>query len=439
LILGMKYCKLAILSAAAALLVGCGAASGMKDPDHGPPIPRAPWAQQINHVVIIVQENRSFDNLFNGYPGADTVSIGKTKNGQTIPLQVYPLEGTGDLDHGHKGFQIDYDGGLMDGWDGEGWAHNLMPPNAPYSYVPQTETVPLWTMAQQYVLSDRMFESVTGPSYPNHQYLIAGQSAFAIGNPTSPEPWGCDSLPGTTVDVLDKSGNEVTGPFPCFDYPTLADNLLARGKLFRYYTGHMTGGWNGYDAISHIRYNPTLWAKPYFRFPSATILKDIPANIRFAEVTWVVPANANSDHSGSGFNTGPAWVASVVNAIGNSKYWNTTVIFVVWDDWGGWYDHVSPPQLDNMGLGFRVPLLVISPYAKTGYISHNQHEFGSILKFTEETFGLPSLGNTDARADDLVDCFDFTQTPRAFVPIPGAMSPARALSIDLNDHSPLDY
>ena len=127
--------------------------------------------------------------------------------------------------------------------------------------------------------------------------------------------------------------------------------------------------------------------------------------------------------------SGPDWVASVVNAIGESPYWNSTAIFIVWDDWGGWYDHVQPQQFDNYyELGFRVPLVVVSPYAKRGYVSKVQHEFGSILAFSEETFGIPkgSLGTTDVRADDLSDCFDFTQRPRTFTPIP-KRSPPRLL------------
>jgi phospholipase C len=104
----------------------------------------------------------------------------------------------------------------------------------------------------------------------------------------------------------------------------------------------------------------------------------------------------------------------VVNAIGNSQYWNDTAIFITLDDWGGWYDHVKPPQYNAYELGFRVPLIVVSPYARPGYVSHVQHEFGSILKFIEGTFALGSLGYTDARADDLSDCFDFTQAPLTF-------------------------
>lgn len=110
-------------------------------------------------------------------------------------------------------------------------------------------------------------------------------------------------------------------------------------------------------------------------------------------------------------------MASVVNAIGKSSYWDSTAIIILWDDWGGFYDHVSPPQLDYEGLGFRVPMIIVSPYAKKGYVAHTQYEFGSILKFVETTFGLPSLGTTDVRAHNITDAFNFSQKPRPFVTI----------------------
>jgi phospholipase C len=147
--------------------------------------------------------------------------------------------------------------------------------------------------------------------------------------------------------------------------------------------------------------------------PETTILTDV-AEGRLPQVSWVIPDLKNSDHATSRSDTGPSWVAAVVNAIGESAYWNSTAIFVLWDDWGGWYDDAAPPQLDFTGLGLRVPCIVISPYAKAHHVAHTQYEFGSILKFIERTYGLPSLGYTDARAADMSDAFDFSLPPRAF-------------------------
>jgi phospholipase C len=138
-----------------------------------------------------------------------------------------------------------------------------------------------------------------------------------------------------------------------------------------------------------------------------------------------MPTCSESDHATCTPAVGPSWVASIVNAIGQSKYWDSTAILITWDEWGGWYDHVAPVRYNKYELGFRVPLIVVSPYAKAGYISHYRHEFGSALHFIESTFGLGSLNTTDARSDTLSDMFNYTQTPIPFQPIPApTLSPA---------------
>jgi phospholipase C len=150
------------------------------------------------------------------------------------------------------------------------------------------------------------------------------------------------------------------------------------------------------------------------------VLTDI-ASGNLAAVSWVIPNGQSSDHAGGNNSAGPSWVASVVNAIGNSPYWSNTAIFIAWDDWGGWYDHVAPPIKNSYEYGFRVPLIVVSPYAKAAYVSHVTHHFGSILKYVEETFSLSSLGYADADADDFSDCFDYNQTPLTFHTIAAPM------------------
>jgi phospholipase C len=162
--------------------------------------------------------------------------------------------------------------------------------------------------------------------------------------------------------------------------------------------------------------------------PSEQIITDV-ANGTLADVTWVGPNWKTSDHPGNNSALGPQWVASVVDAIGGSKFWDSTAIFITWDDWGGMYDPVAPPQLDRMGLGFRVPLIVVSPYAKKGYVSHFRDEFASILRFTQQAYGLPSLGQTDLRADNLADCFDFTQKPLPFKMIGRRLSPSQLAAL----------
>ena len=392
----------------------------------GPSGPNADLASAspIKHVIVVVQENRSFDNLFNGFPGADTATTGTLHDGTTVPLAPVRLEAGQDVGHFHYSFDLAYDDGKMDGFDLEqGYAlvngtYGVVPiaPSYPYAYVPRSETQPYFNLAAQYTLGDRMFASNSGPSFTSHQYLIAGQSADADEVP-SLSPWGCDAPAGSLVPQLGSDGRDTTGVFPCFDYPTIGDLMDAANRSWRAYAPLLTTPAGGtfateFDAIKHIRYGAD-WANVVS--PETTIFSDLSGGT-LPDLSYVTPTFADSDHALGHSSSGPSWVTSIVNAVGASKYWNDTAILVTWDDWGGWYDHVAPPQLDGMGLGFRVPLLVISPYARHGYVSHVQHEFGSILHFAESTFGLPTLGAADARADDLRDCFDFTQTPRPFAP-----------------------
>ena len=383
----------------------------------------------IRHVVVIIQENRSVDNLFNGFPGADTVTEGMSHNGP-VTLKPVDLDYPADVDHQHKAWLRDYDDGKMDGFD----TTHTMPhqdPDFPYAYVPRDQVQPYWQMAQDYTFGDRMFQSNTGPSFPAHLYLVSGESEFTANNPnhleTTEYAWGCDSPVNARVSVIDADGDEQPGPWPCLNFPTLADTALSQGVTWRYYApglGSLGSIWSAFDAIRHIRYSPE-WGNVIS--PETQVLDDARIG-NLPDITWVVPSAQNSDHPFPPKKTesdiavrsiyGPEWVASVVNAIGNGPLWQSTAIFVVWDDWGGWYDHVAPPQLDRMGLGFRVPFIVISPYAKRHYVSHVQHEFGSIVKFAEVTFRLPSLHTTDERADALRDCFDFGQRPKKFETIP---------------------
>jgi phospholipase C len=413
----MRHVRLAALIAASLSITACNGGGGSSNNALPAVVPNAAFPNSpIKHVVVIIQENRSFENLFHGFPGADTVNWGPDSTGKIMTLQPFPLEGGTELGHSHVNFSAAYNNGLMNGFDKVGvWGivnrtyTELQPrTEVPFSYVPQSEIQPYWTLAQKYTIADRMFQSNSGPSFPAHQYLIAGQSANADEVPTV-GPWGCDAPPGTTVSLIGPAGIDVAGPFPCFDYATLGDELDHAGISWNYYAPALssTGGlFSAYDAIKHIRYDSD-WTNDVIS-PETQVLTDI-ANGKLASVVWVVPSFPNSDHPLARSNTGPDWVASVVNSIGASPFWSSTAIFILWDDWGGWFDHVAPPSLDAMGLGFRVPLIVVSPYAKHGYVSHQQHEFGSILKFIEDNFGLPTLGQADARADNLLDCFDFTQ------------------------------
>ena len=172
--------------------------------------------------------------------------------------------------------------------------------------------------------------------------------------------------------------------------------------------------WSGYQAVKHVIDGPD-WKNVIT--PQSRFLKDVKGGTLGA-FTWITPSCPDSDHPSCGGGFGPSWVASVVNAVGESKFWDSTAIFVQWDDWGGFYDPVPPPFEDYDGNGFRVPLVVISPYAKQNYVSHVHYETASVLRYAEDLFGLAQLSAADTRAKSPAkDCFDFNQNPRKFVPI----------------------
>ena len=429
---------------------------------------------QIKHIVIVFQENRTPDNLFHDpvliANGADIASTGLDSSGNTITLAPTSLGIDYDLSHAHSAFVAMYDGGKMDGADkipitcSKG-ATGCPPANAQFLYVQASDVGPYFQMAEQYTFGDRMFQTNEGPSFPAHQFIISGTSAptappaatsnmfvadNAGGVPNAGGNTGCTSPPAEFVYLIDPSGNESSTIYPCTEHPALTDELDAKGISWRYYSPSAGSLWTSPNAILHI-------CGPNAAPPNATactssdwvnnvvlddtrILSDI-VNGNLAQVSWVIPNGVNSDHAGSTTTVGgPSWVASIVNAIGNSQYWADTAIVVTWDDWGGWYDHVPPPKVISDGTswgsgyvyGFRVPLVVVSPYAKAGYISHVDHDFGSVLNLIEKTFGLASLGYADAYADDLSDCFDFNQKPIAFKTINAPLDAAHFL----NDRSP---
>jgi phospholipase C len=364
----------------------------------------------IRHVVFIIQENRSFDDLFQGYPGADTQAWGYDSKGRKIKLHPIGLQAHYDIDHSSAAFFAAYDGGKMDGFDLES-VNGTYGRDPTYGFVPPDESKPYFEIARQYVLADRMFTSNIDESFVSHQYAIAGQSQSAVDLPS--QGWGCDSRGRDWVLTLTEKRGYGKKESPCFDYQTLADELDAAGLGWRYYAEAPTYVWSAFQAVAHIR-NGGDWSNVE---DDSAIFSDISSGTLGA-VTWVTPTCANSDHSGCEGKTGPDWVASIVNAVGQSPFWKSSAIFVIWDEWGGWYDHVPPPYVDYDGLGFRVPLLVVSPYAKRGYVSHVQYEHGSILRFIEDQFGLEPLAASDLRANSpQADCFDFSRPPRPFRPI----------------------
>jgi phospholipase C len=387
--------------AATAMLAGCGAPASpigtpgtMPQSARGVPLSRltASARGKITHIVFIIQEQRSFDNLFCGYAGSDEAKC--SPRSKEIPLEANcTLSGTfQDFERARKTGDFSHEKTDCPGYT-----------RPEYRTVPAVETKPYRAIAASYVLGDRMFDSTGNPTFESHQFDIAAQADNAIDQPFGRTlPDGC---------VYRAKVRQFKGPPrpACESYKTLADELTAAGLTWAYYAaGHSEPTWDafgwirGYSAGTH---------------PPTQFLTDV-ANGHLSAVTWVTPELSDSDLSGSRSATGPAWVASLVNAVGESQFWDSTAIFVTWSGYGGWADHVRPPLMDREGLGFRVPLLVISPYAKQSYISHVQYETASLLRFAEDVYGLEPLTKADNRArSPAMDCFNFSQQARPFVPI----------------------
>ncbi|MBV9719474.1 MAG: hypothetical protein JOZ77_09140 [Candidatus Eremiobacteraeota bacterium] len=386
----------------------------------------------ISHVVFVVQENRSFNNLFMGFPGATTATYGYDENGRKIELKPRNLATKWDVGHGSAAFFAACDGQgklpgtdcKLDGWDQEGMSPSG-PPNQPYSYVPRGQIAPYWTMAEQYALADEMFASNLDGSFIAHQYLVAAYASHAVDFPDG--PWGCEGGKTDTVTTLLKDRTLGGRIQACFGNPTIASEADAAGVSWRFYAGAVDGDgglWSSYQADKKI-YDGPDWTANVINPPSR-FLTDV-GNGQLAAVTWIAPLNATSDHPGSNAHDGPAWVASVVNAVGTSPFWKSTAIFIMWDDWGGMFDPVAPVYEDYDGLGFRVPLIVVSPYAKQGSVTHTQYETASVLRFIEDNFGLSQLAASDKRANDPATdpaVFDYLQAPRKFKKIAGAKTAA---------------
>ncbi|MBV9333715.1 MAG: hypothetical protein JO146_06885 [Candidatus Eremiobacteraeota bacterium] len=421
---------------AAVAISGCASSQSLPYMQNGAPLRTLSQsgAGKIKHIVYIVQENRSFDNLFQGYPGADTQSWGYDSKGNKVTLKPVSLSTQYVIDHSASAMFTACDGkGSLPGTDcrNDGFDQEQSfggPKSYPeYVYVPHKDSKPYFDMANQWVVADRMFQSHLDESYVSHQYIIAAQAASSVDLPYG--QWGCSG--GSYDEVPTITKQRTIGKYirPCYDYQTLGDELDKAHLSWRFYAssfGSRSSGdgsyWSSYQAVRHIYYGPD-WKKDVIS-PNWKFITDVRKG-KLANFTWIVPVCDDSDHVNCPGGYGPSWVAALVNTIGKSKFWDSTAVFVQWDDWGGLYDHVPPPFEDYDGLGFRVPLLVISPYAKQNYVSHVQYETASVLRFAEDLWGLGQMAAADTRANSPApDCFDFTQNPRPFVKIKAPLPPS---------------
>jgi phospholipase C len=413
-----------------------------------PNLPACPVPGSIQHVVFLIKENRTFDNYFGKFPGANGSTTALDSAGNVV--QLAPASDTNfgcDIDHSWQGANLGWDCGRQDKFDLISYSNKKPPCNtsqpAPYTnhsltQFSQADIPNYWALAQHFTLGDNMFSSLLGPSYPNHMFTVAAQSGgFTVGegavnNPYvpggGPNPtggWGCD-VPNQLTPTIPYGKNvcPVNDPLgthsSCWtNVPTLPDEIDATKNLdWRYYApGPGAGGyiWSALNAFSQIRNDPSRWKKvvPYTQFESDLYNNGLKA------VSWIVFPGQLSEHAPNSVCAGENYTVELLNSLQASPYWCSTAVFITWDDFGGFFDHVPPPDQPNAdvyGPGFRVPLIVVSPYARAGFIDSRQFDFTSMLRFAEVTFDLPALTPRDAGAHDMMSTFDFNHvTPRLFL------------------------
>jgi phospholipase C len=407
------------------------------------PAPKLQGAHKIEHVVVIMQENRSFDEYFGTYPRADGIPAGvclPRLSGTCVQPYHDPADRNGGGPHQNAQAVADINGGLMDGFVQQSERACLRTPRALACLRPDdvmgyktAEDIPnYWAYARSFVLQDRMFEPVSASSLPSHLFMVSGWSARCT---TPRNPSTC------TSDLSSEKPSKAQGPV--YGWTDLTYLLHKHHVSWRYYVGvgaepdcgngattcppepqnpRRLGKWNplpGFVTVHQDRELGNVHAAGDFF--AAARSGHLPA------VSWVVPSRRYSEHPLDLVSDGQFWVTSLVNAVMRGPDWKSTAIFVSWDDWGGFYDHVVPPIVDGNGYGLRVPGLVISPYAKRGYIDHQPLSHDAYLKFIEDVFlgGARLDPKTDGRPDprptvrervtglgDLRRDFDFSQTPR---------------------------
>lgn len=419
-----------------------GVPSPVPDGERAEITPDAP----IEHVIFLIKENRTFDHYFGAYPGASGASRGETlrctddgcRPGGSVPLKPAPEILEHDITHGFESGLYAINGGAMNGFNIIGEGADLA------GYVRHSRrTLPnYWAYADRYVLADNFFTSMFGPTFPEHLYTVAAQSYGVVDNKINADNPGnyCDdpseityrfpdTLTQRDIDRIMRLEENITDDWPnqidkikrywvrtrtCFNIPVLPDQLEKEGISWKYYANPDV--WmNGLQAIKHVRFSD-MWKKVQ---PPETFLADLQRG-DLPAVSWLVPPEGVNEHPGSGQSScaGENWTVQQVNALMRSEYWKSTALVIVWDDFGGFYDHVPPPHLDIMGLGPRTPALIISPWARRGEskdggaIDSTPYEFSSVLAFIEELHGLKPMTERDANADPLSGAFDFEQEPR---------------------------
>lgn len=377
---------------------------------------------KIQHFVFIMQENRSFDSYFGTYPGANGIPAGVSFIDPVSGTKIAPYHDTNDVNlggpHGWINAQADIDSGKMDGFLTQAYkglnangtpfvpskkaGHN---PQDVMGYHDYHEIPNYWNYAREYVLQDAMFESVASYSLPAHLYMLAAQSGGYTGyKQTKPTTYNFPEITELlTSGKIDWKYYVTSGTLPDTENDQVVGSQSEEVQDPDKYTL-----WNPLPAFPTVQNDPAQRS----RLQGTSQFYQDAADGKLPQVSWVIPSSPVSEHPPAGVKEGMGYVTGLVNAIMQGPDWNTTAIFISWDDWGGFYDHVIPPNVDQYGYGIRVPGLIISPYAKENYIDHNTYSFESWLKIVEERFDVNPMTARDTNASDMLNAFDFTQKPR---------------------------
>jgi phospholipase C len=432
-------------------------------------------SSKIQHLIFIIQENRSFDNFYGVYPGAnglsnapaccpsslgaaaamsppfhanvskpvlivgdelppgqmypdsnDNLTLGPAAAGSDVRPFLLPSLSIGDLTHAWRAAYTDWNGGKMNGFIVGEHSSDTM------GYYNRTDIPYYWDYADNFVLDDNFFSSLMGPSFPNHLYIASGSA----GNGTLANPHNFGWIVnGTVIDNPPQCATDVS---ICVDlsltWASMAQSLSEHGITWKWYTGAanytQASYWDVLPVFSYFQQHPDQIKQNVVStqsFVDSALAGSLPS------VSWIMPGSkwappvapftnrpsvadcGTSDHPPARPDCGMDYVSYLVNAVMKSSEWSSTAIVVTWDDYGGFYDHVPPPQVGAAGEGFRVPTLVISPYAKHGFVDHTPYEFSSLLSLVESNFGLPSLGQRDSVGigkNDMMNSFDFNQDPQ---------------------------
>ncbi len=402
--------------------VDAAADADAPDMAKGKPLP-------IDHVIVIVKENHTFDNYFGSFPGADGTSKCLLKDGSSFDCPHAPDRTLRDLCHEHDCALTDWNGGQMNGWQDVSGS-DVLGDKLAWAQYHESDIPNYWAYAKTFTLADHFFADELGPSFPGHLFTLAAQAGWATGNPptdiTHPY-WGCDQAMNATVEILDNGSCNTRQVFPCFKIPSIPD-VLPQGVSWKFYGTNfylLPEIWSMFDGVDGIRNGPG-WMNVVNVSEFETDVK----NKTLPNVTWLVDQDLADEHPQvGGVCAGENWTVDRVNMIMNSDYyWPRTAILFTMDDFGGWYDHVAPPRQYGCdaqhpyGLGFRLPLIVISPYAKPHFIFKEVAEHASIARFIEKVFDAPSLSTLDpaaqdGQANDLMNAFDFDQAPLPPLPL----------------------